>query len=119
MSIDHCSHGKRVIDVSDTHQESVVPPPSRTDIIDFSAVEQVSWILAGSLAPVIAMALLSKYNSSVPTSVYLEAAAVLTMLAVLLRREAAHRDSSTIHADDRAPRLPDADPKTWPCSATK
>jgi hypothetical protein len=103
MSIDHCSHGKQVIDVSDTHQDSVVRPQSRTDIIDFSAMEQVSWILAGSLAPVIAMALLSKYNSSVPTSVYLGAAAVLTMLAVLLRREVAHREPTPIHTDDGTP----------------
>lgn len=94
---------KRVTDVYGSHQESVVPPQSHTNIIGFSAVEQVSWILAGSLAPVIATALLLKYNSSVPTSMYLGAAAVLTLLAVLLRREAAHCDSTLIHADDRLP----------------
>jgi hypothetical protein len=95
-----------VTDVSGSGQRSVVPPQWRTDIIDFSVVrqvEQVSWILAGRLAPVIATALLLTYNSSVPASMYLGAAAVLTLPAVQLGREAAHREPTPIHADDRTP----------------
>ncbi len=68
-----------------------------------SVAGQVSSILAGSLAPIIATALLLKYNSSVPISLYLGAAAVLTLLAVLFSRETAHTDLTRIHAADRTP----------------
>jgi metabolite-proton symporter len=48
---------------------------------------QLASVFAGSLAPIIALALLSAYGSSVPVSVYLAASAVLTVVAVVLTRE--------------------------------
>ncbi len=57
-----------------------------------SVAGQVSSIVAGSLAPIIATALLLEYGSSLPISVYLAGAAVLTILAVLLSRETARSD---------------------------
>jgi metabolite-proton symporter len=58
---------------------------------------QLASVFAGSLAPIIALALLSAYGSSVPVSVYLAASAVLTVVAVVLTRET--RGSAM--ADDR------------------
>ena len=68
-----------------------------------SVAGQVSSILAGSLAPIIATALLLQYNSSIPISLYLAAAAVLTLLAVLFSRETARSDLTQIQAADRKP----------------
>ncbi|PZG10793.1 MFS transporter [Nonomuraea aridisoli] len=48
---------------------------------------QLSAIVAGALAPVIAVALLRSYGSSVPISIYLGLAAVLTLTAVYAARE--------------------------------
>ena len=57
-----------------------------------SVAGQVSSIVAGSLAPIIATYLLSRYGSSTPISIYLAGAAVLTFLAVLVSRETARSD---------------------------
>jgi metabolite-proton symporter len=67
-----------------------------------SVAGQVSSIVAGSLAPVIATALLIEYGSSVPISLYLAGAAVLTVIAVLLSRETARSDLTRDPAADRA-----------------
>ncbi|MFI7618068.1 MFS transporter [Nonomuraea terrae] len=53
---------------------------------------QLSAIVAGALAPVIAVALLRSYGSSVPISIYLGLAAVLTLAAVYAARETQGRD---------------------------
>ncbi|MEV0350802.1 MFS transporter [Nonomuraea sp. NPDC050680] len=53
---------------------------------------QLSAIVAGALAPIIAVALLKGYGSSVPISVYLGLAAVLTLVAVYAARETQGRD---------------------------
>jgi len=53
---------------------------------------QLASIFAGSLAPLISVALLSKYASSVPISLYLLATAVITLVAVLLAEETQRRD---------------------------
>ena len=58
--------------------------------------------MAGSLAPVIATALLIEYGSSVPISLYLAGAAVLTVIAVVLSRETARSDLTRDPAADRA-----------------
>ncbi len=68
-----------------------------------SVAGQVSSIVAGSLAPVIATALLIEYGSSVPISLYLAGAAVLTVIAVLLSRETARSDLTRDPAADRRP----------------
>ncbi|RSN08713.1 MFS transporter [Nonomuraea sp. WAC 01424] len=53
---------------------------------------QLSAIVAGALAPLIAVALLKSYSSSVPISAYLGVAAVLTLIAVYTARETQGRD---------------------------
>jgi metabolite-proton symporter len=57
-----------------------------------SVAGQVSSIVAGSMAPIIATALLIRYGSSVPISIYLAGAAVLTLVAVFASRETARSD---------------------------
>ncbi|MFK0043903.1 MFS transporter [Streptomyces sp. NPDC090741] len=53
---------------------------------------QLASIVAGALAPLIAVELLKDYGSSVPVSLYLCAAAVVTTLTVALARETRGRD---------------------------
>ncbi|MEV0629998.1 MFS transporter [Nonomuraea wenchangensis] len=53
---------------------------------------QLSAIVAGALAPLIAVALLREYSSSLPISLYLGLAAVLTLGAVYAARETQGRD---------------------------
>jgi Na+/H+ antiporter NhaD/arsenite permease-like protein len=60
---------------------------------------QVTSIAAGSLAPIIATALLRKYDSSVPVAFYLLAASVVTIVAVVVTRET---KGASLHAIDRA-----------------
>jgi hypothetical protein len=48
---------------------------------------QVTSIVAGSLAPLIAVKLLEIYKSAVPVAIYLAAACVITLVAVLFTRE--------------------------------
>ncbi|MEU6410156.1 MFS transporter [Microbispora sp. NPDC046933] len=57
---------------------------------------QLASIAAGGVAPLIAVALLDAYGSSVPVSVYVVAAAVLTIIAVIASRETRDRDLSAI-----------------------
>jgi hypothetical protein len=66
-----------------------------------SVAGQVSSIVAGSLAAIIATALLLEYGSSLPISLYLAGAAVLTAIAVLLSRKTAHSDLTRDPAADR------------------
>jgi metabolite-proton symporter len=67
-----------------------------------SVAGQVSSIVAGSLAPVIATALLIEYGSSVPISIYLAGAALLTIVAVLASRETARSDLTRDMVAERA-----------------
>ncbi|MGA5765025.1 MFS transporter [Nonomuraea bangladeshensis] len=53
---------------------------------------QLSAIVAGALAPIIAVALLRAYSSSLPISLYLGLAALLTLGAVYAARETQGRD---------------------------
>ncbi|MFD9940913.1 MFS transporter [Nonomuraea sp. NPDC059023] len=60
---------------------------------------QLSAIVAGALAPVIAVALLRAYDSAVPISIYLGIAALLTLFAVYKAKETQGRDlAERIHA---------------------
>jgi MFS family permease len=68
-----------------------------------SVAGQVSSIVAGSLAPIIATALLIEYGSSVPISVYLAIAAALTLVAVWASRETARSDLTVDPAAQRTP----------------
>ena len=48
---------------------------------------QVTSIVAGSLAPIIAVWLLNRYSSAVPIAWYLAGACAITVIAVLAARE--------------------------------
>jgi MFS family permease len=61
--------------------------PTRMRYSGVSLGYQVTSIVAGSLAPIVAVKLLDIYGSSVPIAVYLAAAAVITLVAVYFLRE--------------------------------
>ncbi|WP_269459015.1 MFS transporter [Micromonospora inositola] len=62
---------------------------------------QLASVFAGSLAPIIAVALLARYGSSTPISIYLAGSAVITIIAVLLSRETRQRELSADVGVDR------------------
>ncbi|MGJ6961112.1 MFS transporter [Streptosporangium sp. G11] len=64
---------------------------------------QLASIVAGALAPLIAVALLDAYKSSFPIMLYVAGAAVLTLITVYLSRETRGRDLVTIGTHDEAP----------------
>ncbi|MEU8619589.1 MFS transporter [Streptomyces sp. NPDC048623] len=57
---------------------------------------QFSSVAAGAPAPLIAVALLDGYDSSTPIALYVIAAALLTVVAVLCARETRHRDLADV-----------------------
>ena len=59
---------------------------------------QVTSIVAGSLAPIIAAALLQRFGSWVPVAIYLAIAAAITLVAVISLRET---KGSSLHELDR------------------
>ncbi|KOU33856.1 MFS transporter [Streptomyces sp. WM6373] len=59
---------------------------------------QLASIVGGALAPIVAVALLKDYGSSVPVSVYLGAAAAVTTLTVLVAKETRGRSLAREHA---------------------
>ncbi|WP_340560378.1 MFS transporter [Streptomyces sp. GSL17-111] len=61
---------------------------------------QFSSVAAGAPAPMIATALLADFDSSVPVSLYVMAAAALTVVAILCARETRMRDLSDGDPDD-------------------
>ncbi|MER5869731.1 MFS transporter [Streptomyces sp. NPDC002044] len=58
---------------------------------------QLASIIGGALAPIIAVALLDRYGSSVPISLYLAAATLVTTLTVLVARETRGRSLARDH----------------------
>jgi MFS family permease len=72
--------------------------PTRMRYSGVSLGYQVTSIVAGSLAPIIATALLSAYGSYVPVAVYLAIAAAVTLVAVISMRET---KGSSLHELDR------------------
>lgn len=60
---------------------------TRTRYTGVSIGAQLSAIVAGALAPIIAVTLLQRFGSSVPISIYLGVAALLTLFAVYKARE--------------------------------
>ncbi len=73
--------------------------PTRMRYSGVSLGYQVTSIAAGSLAPIIATALLREYDSSVPVAFYLLAASAVTIVAVIVTRET---KGASLHAIDRA-----------------
>ncbi|QIG40143.1 MHS family MFS transporter [Microbacterium sp. 4R-513] len=72
--------------------------PTRMRYSGVSLGYQVTSIVAGSLAPIIATALLSAYGSYVPVAVYLAIAAAVTLIAVISMRET---KGASLHELDR------------------
>lgn len=75
--------------------------PTRMRYSGVSLGYQVTSIVAGSLAPIIAVKLLEIYDSWVPIAIYLAAASVVTLIAVLVMRETNGLDLETIDVADR------------------
>ncbi|MEU0401049.1 MFS transporter [Streptomyces sp. NPDC006197] len=63
---------------------------------------QLASILAGALAPIIAVELLKDYGSSTPISIYLCAAAVITTITVAVTRETLGRDLTRTKDEETA-----------------
>ncbi|MEU8039185.1 MFS transporter [Streptosporangium sp. NPDC049078] len=63
---------------------------------------QLASIVAGALAPLIAVALLDTYRSAFPIMLYVAGAAVLTLITVYVSRETRGRDLVTIGTPDEA-----------------
>lgn len=63
---------------------------------------QLASIVAGGLAPLIAVALLGAYDSSFPVMLYVAGAAVLTMITVFVSRETRGRDLATLGAAEES-----------------
>jgi MFS family permease len=75
--------------------------PTRMRYSGVSLGYQVTSIVAGSLAPIIAVKLLEIYDSSVPIALYLAGAAVITLVAVYFTRETKGIDLATVDQADR------------------
>ncbi|MGI5166650.1 MFS transporter [Spirillospora sp. CA-253888] len=63
---------------------------------------QLSSIIAGALAPIIAVELLKDHDSGTPVALYMCLAAVVTVVTVALARETRGRDLADVHADAAA-----------------
>ncbi|MGW0159774.1 MFS transporter [Mycobacterium sp. NPDC003323] len=74
--------------------------PTRMRYSGVSLGYQVTSIVAGSLAPIIAVKLLDIYDSSVPIAVYLGLACAVSLLAALLTRETKGIDLKTLDDAD-------------------
>ena len=61
--------------------------PTHIRYTALSLCYQVAPILAGSWAPLISLALLKEYNSSIPISIYLVGASVVSILCIMLVKE--------------------------------
>jgi MFS family permease len=75
--------------------------PTRMRYSGVSLGYQVTSIVAGSLAPIIAVKLLEIYDSSVPIAIYLAGAAVITLVAVYFTRETKGIDLASVDQADR------------------
>jgi MFS family permease len=75
--------------------------PTRMRYSGVSLGYQVTSIVAGSLAPIIAVKLLDIYDSWVPIALYLAGAAVVTLIAALFMRETNGIDLGTVDQADR------------------
>ena len=74
--------------------------PTRMRYSGVSLGYQVTAIVAGSLAPLIAVRLLKVYHSSVPIALYLAAAVVITLIAVYFMRETKGIDLTSLDDAD-------------------
>jgi hypothetical protein len=75
--------------------------PTRMRYSGVSLGYQVTSIVAGALAPIVAVKLLDVYDSSVPIAVYLAGASVVTLIAALFMRETDGIDLESLDEADR------------------
>jgi MFS family permease len=75
--------------------------PTRMRYSGVSLGYQVTSIVAGSLAPIIAVKLLEIYDSWVPVAIYLAGAAAITLVAVFYLRETNGIDLESLDEADR------------------
>ncbi|MDR5700958.1 MFS transporter [Agromyces aerolatus] len=83
--------------------------PTRVRYTGVSIGYQVTSVIAGSFAPLIATALLNQYQSAIPIGFYLLAAAVISFVIVATTRETKGLELRTLDAED-ARRYPDVAP---------
>ncbi|WP_194815995.1 MFS transporter [Nocardia sp. XZ_19_385] len=76
--------------------------PTRMRYSGVSLGYQVTSIVAGSLAPIIAVRLLNTFDSAVPIAWYLAGAATVTVIAVFFAKETKGLDLASVDAADRA-----------------
>ena len=76
--------------------------PTRMRYSGVSLGYQVTSVIAGSIAPIIAVSLLSNFESSVPVAIYLAAACFVTALVVLTLKETRGLSLHDIDAADAA-----------------
>ena len=74
--------------------------PTRMRYSGVSVGYQVTAIVAGSVAPMIAVALLQRFGTWVPIAIYLAAASVVTIIAVWFARETKGIDLADVDAAD-------------------
>ncbi|MET0475646.1 MAG: MFS transporter [Mycobacterium sp.] len=74
--------------------------PTRMRYSGVSLGYQVTSIVAGSLAPIIAVKLLDVYDSSVPIAIYLAVACLVTLVAVVVARETTGIDLKSLDEAD-------------------
>jgi hypothetical protein len=58
---------------------------------------QVTTVIGGAIAPLIAIALLGAFDSSIPVAIYVVTVAVITSIGVGLAKETHRRDLATMH----------------------
>jgi len=75
--------------------------PTRMRYSGVSLGYQVTSIFAGSLAPIIATALLARFGSSVPVAIYVAIACAITLIAVFAARETRGLDLRAVDQEDR------------------
>jgi MFS family permease len=64
---------------------------------------QLASIVAGALAPLIAVALLDAYDSAFPVMLYMAGAALVTLITVYVSRETKDRDLATLGTPEEVP----------------
>jgi MFS family permease len=74
--------------------------PTRMRYSGVSLGYQVTSIVAGSLAPLIAVKLLDIYDSSVPIAIYLAVSCAITLVAVVISRETRGIDLESLDIAD-------------------
>jgi MFS family permease len=72
--------------------------PTRMRYTGISIGAQVTAVFAGALAPIIAGSLLAAYGSSIPITIYLLVAIVISAIALVKSRETNGLDYATLDA---------------------